>query len=158
MKNRSLMAALVLLSLACAPTASTPPGIVVHWDPPTPTGGHAPDLAGITPRTLHHYDHIGLLHPTTVGDNGYRYYGDAAVLRLQQIMFLRELDFTLAEIQAMLDAPADKPVIFDCRVAALANCFPMIPSGKAHHEMLLGEEVSDEEVDKAVGKEGKVLV
>jgi acetolactate synthase-1/2/3 large subunit len=62
------------------------------------------------------------------------------------------------KIQAMLDAPADKPVIFDCRVAALANCFPMIPSGKAHHEMLLGEEVSDEEVDKAVGKEGKVLV
>ena len=61
-------------------------------------------------------------------------------------------------IQAMLDAPADKPVIFDCRVAALANCFPMIPSGKAHHEMLLGEEVSDEEIDKAIGKEGKVLV
>jgi acetolactate synthase-1/2/3 large subunit len=61
-------------------------------------------------------------------------------------------------IMAMIDAPADKPVIFDCRVAALANCFPMIPSGKAHHEMLLGEEVSDEEIGKAVGKEGKVLV
>ena len=42
---------------------------------------------------------------------------------------------------AMLNAPADKPVLFDCRVAALANCFPMIPSGKAHHEMLLGEDV-----------------
>jgi acetolactate synthase-1/2/3 large subunit len=49
-------------------------------------------------------------------------------------------------------------VLFDCRVAALANCFPMIPSGKAHHEMLLGEDVSDEEIGKAVGKEGKVLV
>jgi acetolactate synthase I/II/III large subunit len=61
-------------------------------------------------------------------------------------------------IMAMLDAPADKPVIFDCRVAALANCFPMIPSGKAHHEMLLGEEVSEEDIDKAIGKEGKVLV
>jgi acetolactate synthase-1/2/3 large subunit len=61
-------------------------------------------------------------------------------------------------IMAMIDAPADKPVIFDCRVAALANCFPMIPSGKAHHEMLLGEDVSDEEIGKAVGKEGKVLV
>jgi acetolactate synthase-1/2/3 large subunit len=34
----------------------------------------------------------------------------------------------------------------------------MIPSGKAHHEMLLGEDVSDEEIDKAIGKEGKVLV
>jgi acetolactate synthase-1/2/3 large subunit len=61
-------------------------------------------------------------------------------------------------IQEMLDAPADRPVIFDCRVAALANCFPMIPSGKAHHEMLLGEEVSDEEIEQAIGKEGKVLV
>ena len=61
-------------------------------------------------------------------------------------------------IMAMLDAPADKPVLFDCRVAALANCFPMIPSGKAHHEMLLGDEVTDEDLDKAIGKEGKVLV
>jgi acetolactate synthase-1/2/3 large subunit len=62
------------------------------------------------------------------------------------------------KIRAMLEAPADRPVIFDCRVAALANCFPMIPSGKAHNEMLLGEDVSEEEIDKAIGKEGKVLV
>jgi acetolactate synthase-1/2/3 large subunit len=61
-------------------------------------------------------------------------------------------------ILAMLNAPADKPVLFDCRVAALANCFPMIPSGKAHNEMLLGEDATDEAIDKAVGKEGKVLV
>jgi len=61
-------------------------------------------------------------------------------------------------IMAMLKAPADRPVLFDCRVAALANCFPMIPSGKAHHEMLLGEEVSDADIEKAIGKEGKVLV
>ena len=61
-------------------------------------------------------------------------------------------------IKAMLKAPNDKPVLFDCRVAALANCFPMIPSGKAHNEMLLGEEVTAEDIDKAVGKEGKVLV
>ena len=57
-------------------------------------------------------------------------------------------------ILAMLNAPPDRPVLFDCRVAALANCFPMIPSGKAHNEMLLGEEA----IDKAIGKEGKVLV
>ena len=61
-------------------------------------------------------------------------------------------------ILAMLNAPPDKPVLFDCRVAALANCFPMIPSGKAHNEMLLGEEVSEEEISKAIAKEGKVLV
>jgi acetolactate synthase-1/2/3 large subunit len=50
------------------------------------------------------------------------------------------------------------PVIFDCRVATLANCFPMIPSGKAHNEMLLGDVVSDEEVAEAISDEGKVLV
>jgi acetolactate synthase-1/2/3 large subunit len=61
-------------------------------------------------------------------------------------------------IKAMLDAPADKPLIFDCRVANLANCFPMIPSGKAHNEMLLGEDVTDEDIGKAIGKEGKMLV
>ena len=52
----------------------------------------------------------------------------------------------------------EKPVIFDCRVANLANCFPMIPSGKAHNEMLLGEDISDEDVGRAIGEEGKVLV
>jgi acetolactate synthase-1/2/3 large subunit len=51
-----------------------------------------------------------------------------------------------------------KPVLFDCRVAALANCFPMIPSGKAHNEMLLGAEISAETIQKAIGKAGKVLV
>jgi acetolactate synthase I/II/III large subunit len=52
----------------------------------------------------------------------------------------------------------DRPVIFDCRVASLANCFPMIPSGKAHHEMLLGDDVPDEEIEQAVSAEGRVLV
>jgi acetolactate synthase-1/2/3 large subunit len=58
-------------------------------------------------------------------------------------------------IQEMIDVKA--PVIFDCRVAQLANCFPMIPSGKAHNEMLLGD-ASDEDVGRAISKEGKVLV
>src|SRR4029079_17889072 len=51
-----------------------------------------------------------------------------------------------------------RPVIFDCRVASLANCFPMIPSGKAHNEMLLGDAVSPETIGAAIGEEGKVLV
>ncbi|MEZ5907361.1 MAG: acetolactate synthase 3 large subunit [Hyphomicrobiaceae bacterium] len=51
-----------------------------------------------------------------------------------------------------------KPVIFDCRVSREANCFPMIPSGKAHNEMLLADEASDEDIAKAISEEGKVLV
>jgi DNA-binding transcriptional MerR regulator len=63
------------------------------------------DVAGVSVRTLHYYDQIGLLSASVVGQNGYRYYTEDAVLRLQQIMFYRELDFPLAEIQAILDEP-----------------------------------------------------
>jgi acetolactate synthase-1/2/3 large subunit len=59
-------------------------------------------------------------------------------------------------IREMIEVKA--PVLFDCRVANLANCFPMIPSGKAHHEMLLGEDVPEAEIEQAIGAEGKVLV
>jgi DNA-binding transcriptional MerR regulator len=62
-------------------------------------------LAGVSVRTLHHYDHIGLLKPSARTAAGYRLYGEADLLRLQQILFFRELDFPLAEIQAILDDP-----------------------------------------------------
>jgi len=62
-------------------------------------------LASVSVRTLHFYDEIGLLPPTTVGANGYRRYGDAAVLRLQQILFYKELGLSLDEIAQVLDAP-----------------------------------------------------
>ncbi len=51
-----------------------------------------------------------------------------------------------------------KPVLFDCRVATLANCFPMIPSGKAHNEMLLPDEATDEAVANAIDAKGRELV
>ncbi|WP_394690085.1 acetolactate synthase 3 large subunit [Hoeflea sp.] len=59
-------------------------------------------------------------------------------------------------IQEMIDTP--RPVIFDCRVAALANCFPMIPSGKAHNDMLLPDEATDEAVANAIDAKGRALV
>ena len=59
-------------------------------------------LAGVTPRTLHHYDEIGLLKPARVGDNGYRYYGEESVLRLQQILFYRELGIPLEDIKKIM--------------------------------------------------------
>ncbi len=64
-----------------------------------------------------------------------------------------ELDDAIAEMIAV-----DKPVIFDCRVANLANCFPMIPSGKAHNEMLLPDEATDEAVANAIDAKGRELV
>jgi len=61
--------------------------------------------AGITVRTLHHYDRMGLLHPSRHSPAGHRLYDDDAALRLQQILFYRELGLPLAEIGALLDAP-----------------------------------------------------
>ena len=64
-------------------------------------------LTGVSVRTLHHYDSIGLLKPTAVTEAGYRLYDDAALQRLQQILLYRELGFPLKDIQALLDAPED---------------------------------------------------
>ncbi len=64
-----------------------------------------------------------------------------------------ELDDAIMEMITV-----DKPVLFDCRVADLANCFPMIPSGKAHNEMLLPDEATDEVVANAIDQKGKALV
>lgn len=60
------------------------------------------ELSGITVRTLHHYDDLGLLKPAYTGVNGYRYYEEAQLLRLQQILFFRELGFSLKKIQQLL--------------------------------------------------------
>ncbi|MCB9136243.1 MAG: MerR family transcriptional regulator [Anaerolineales bacterium] len=63
------------------------------------------ELAGVSVRTLHYYDEIGLLRPSSVGANHYRSYDDAALLRLQQILFYREMALDLTQIKAILDAP-----------------------------------------------------
>ena len=64
------------------------------------------DLTGISVRTLHYYDEIGLLKPTEKSDAGYRLYDDKALETLQQILFFREFDISLKEIKAVLDNPA----------------------------------------------------
>ena len=64
------------------------------------------DLTGISVRTLHYYDEIGLLKPTKKSDAGYRLYDDKALETLQQILFFREFDISLKEIKAVLDNPA----------------------------------------------------
>lgn len=63
------------------------------------------EMAGVSARTLHYYDQIGLLSPERNPENGYRIYRRPAVLRLQQILFLRELGLSLEEIQGVLNRP-----------------------------------------------------
>jgi len=60
-------------------------------------------LAGVSVRTLHHYDEIGLLRPSHAGSNGYRIYGQVEVERLQEILFYREVGMALADIARLLD-------------------------------------------------------
>lgn len=63
------------------------------------------ELTGLTPRTLHHYDAIGLLRPAAVTEAGYRLYGDGELARLQTIMLFRELEFPLKDIKTILNTP-----------------------------------------------------
>ena len=67
-------------------------------------------LTGVSVRTLHHYDAIGLLKPTEVTEAGYRLYDDTALSRLQNILLFRELQFPLKEIKAILDSSNFDPL------------------------------------------------
>ena len=63
-------------------------------------------LAGVSVRTLHYYDEIGLLKPAEVDQqNGYRFYDENSILRMQEILFYRELDFSLKSIIEILSSP-----------------------------------------------------
>ena len=67
-------------------------------------------ITGVSVRTLHHYDAIGLLKPARVTESGYRLYDDRALQRLQSILFFRELEFSLQEIKEILDSPNFDPM------------------------------------------------
>ncbi len=92
-------------------------------------------MSGVTSRTLRHYDEIGLLPPAWIGSNGHRYYEEADLLRLQQILLMRELDVGLREIRAVLESQVDQ-------VAVL----------RQHHQRLLAERDRLEMLARTVGR------
>jgi DNA-binding transcriptional MerR regulator len=71
--------------------------------------GEVAALAGVTVRTLHHYDRIGLLSPSGRTSSGYRQYGPSDLDRLHQVLLYRELGFPLEEVAALLDDPSADP-------------------------------------------------
>lgn len=87
---------------------------------------------GISVRTLQFYDEIGLLRPTEVTNAGYRLYDDRALEKLQQILFFKELDFSLKEIKAILEDPR-----FD-QAAAFAKQRQLIQLKRDRLDKLLG--------------------
>ncbi|MFS1511504.1 MerR family transcriptional regulator [Chengkuizengella sp. SCS-71B] len=94
------------------------------------------NIVGVSVRTLHHYDRIGLLEPETTTPAGYRLYTDQNLERLQQILFFKEMDFSLQEIKEILDR-AD----FDRKEAL-----------KTHKEVLLKKKKRIEKMIKTVNK------
>jgi DNA-binding transcriptional MerR regulator len=88
-------------------------------------------LSGVSIRTLHYYDEIGLLKPANVGANGYRYYGRDELLRLQQILFHRELGFPLEQIRQVLDART-----FDRAAALRAHRVRLMDEARRYRQMV----------------------
>lgn len=88
-------------------------------------------LTGVSIRTLHYYDKIGLLHPAGTTKSGYRLYDDTALERLQHILLFRELQFPLKEIKKILDSPG-----FD-RNKALEQQIELLRLKKEHLENLI---------------------
>ncbi len=88
-------------------------------------------ITGLTVRTLHHYDKIGLLKPTSHSDAGYRLYDDAALEKLMQIMLFRTLEFPLDEIKSILNSKN-----FD-RNKALKQHIELLSMKKEHLENLI---------------------
>ena len=88
-------------------------------------------LTGVSVRTLHHYDAIGLLKPAKVTEAGYRLYDDAALGRLQTILLFRELQFPLKEIKEMLDAADFDPI------AALDDQIRLLQLRREHLDRLI---------------------
>ena len=88
-------------------------------------------LTGISVRTLHHYDEIGLLKPTAVTEAGYRLYDDTALERLQHILLFRELEFPLKDIKYILDSPDFE------RNKALEQQIELLTMKKEHLENLI---------------------
>lgn len=87
--------------------------------------------SGLTPRTLRFYDQIGLLKPSRVGENGYRYYGEDALLRLQQILLYREMGMPLSRIKTLL-----QPGVFD-PLTALEDHRKMLENRVRHYQRLI---------------------
>lgn len=117
------------------------------------------DLAGVSVRTLHYYDEIGLLAPTRVGENGYRHYGGEALFRLQQILLYREMDLSLEAIKAFLDQPGFDPVealqahraALEARIRRLRGLIQTVDSTIKH---LSGEtDMSNEQIFGGFSKE-----
>ena len=108
-------------------------------------------LSGVSVRTLHYYDEIDLLKPSVVAENGYRYYNRDAVVRLQEILLYRELDFPRKKIKEIVGQPG-----YD-KVQALRDQIKLIAHAKAlqMEEEEMSFEAFDQKAVKAFQEEAQ---
>lgn len=109
------------------------------------------DMVGLSVRTLHHYDKIGLLRPDHLTESGYRQYSEENLKTLQQICFFKELDFPLCDIELMLKTDRldentlldQHKVLLEKKVERLLRIIDTIDATKEHNRR--GDNMSNEE-------------
>nr|WP_053616517.1 MerR family transcriptional regulator [Nocardiopsis sp. NRRL B-16309] len=125
--------------------------------------------AGVSSRTLRHYDHIGLVAPTRVGANGYRYYGPDAVVRLQRVLLMRRLGMGLSAIARVLSEEVDQERELaahvaeleaerdrvDRRIRAVRHTLEALRSGAEPHMDVMLDGFNDRFEDEVVARWGE---
>jgi len=120
--------------------------------------GEVAELAGVSVRTLHHYDRLGLLTPSMRSANGYRLYTEQDLERLQQILFYRELGFPLSDIRGIVTSPgydrrralAEQRDLVAARILRLEDMLALIETTLT--KMRRGGQMSGEELLGAFGE------
>lgn len=103
--------------------------------------GETARMCGVSVRTVRYYGQLGLVRPAQVGESGYRYYDDEALARLQEILFYRELDFSLAQIARLVETPGyDKTETLRRQRALLLSQSEQARRMAQKISMLLGDE------------------
>lgn len=110
------------------------------------------DLAGVTVRALHHYDRMGLLKAASRSRSGYRLYDPADLQKLQQIMFFRELGFSLGEIREILNSPG-----FDRHAALLAHRQILAEKQKRMERLIASVDRTIKAMERGISMEEHVL-
>lgn len=129
------------------------------------------ELTGVTVKALHHYHKIGLLLPCQIRDSGYRLYGTAELEQLQQILFYRELDFSLKDIKkAMENEPhrlecltrqqkllVDRKDRIDCLLKTIQNSIVHAKKGEAMNQSEMFQGLNKEEWENALTEQNEYL-
>jgi len=129
------------------------------------------EIAGVTIKTLHHYHKIALLQPCEITDAGYRLYGEKELERLQQILFYRELDFSLNDIKKALEDEPSRLVCLteqqelliarkqrlDCLLKTIGDSIVLAKKGVVMDKSAMFNGLNNEEWENALSEQSKYL-